>query len=337
MFIQRCCHTKACRKFGVGSPYLDRDTCCSILFMGRIRCTCMLGNFVRIICVQQWFRTVYFVVNLRPQKCYTTLYQQLAKMCMSATQRVLRVPAFWVSKHSILFTMVVHTCILHVYIHVCTCIYIYVSFSANDPVCIIQVETLRTHTSVMGDCNLMAGIQLSNLCVSRSENEGGVCPLGISGQCEAEQADNECSFSPCSKQSASGNYANHAVIMGVLRQSDVPKSWLQPFLSYSCAGLHVPLASNRKSWLKSKPDEVLQGSVTFSREYQNLCLGLASNKLLLVSNVVWMRGTCMYICIHVLYSVFTENEADIIVGRNLDGVWCHHHNYVLHMSYQQKN
>ena len=215
----------------------------------------------------------------------------VVQSCMYAIQRVLCVSAFWVSKHTI-FTMTVHTCIIHAYI--CMCMYIFI-YSANDPVCIIQVETLHTHTSVMGDCNLMAGIQLCNLCVRRSENE--VCPPGISGQCGAEQVDNECSFSPCSKQSASGNYANHAVIMGVLRQSDVPKSWLQPFLSYSSTGLHVPLVSNRKSWLKSKPDEVLQGSVTFSREYQNLCLGLASNKLLLVSNVcvnVRYTCTCMY-------------------------------------------
>lgn len=177
--------------------------------------------------------------------------------------------------------------------HISFGMYMYVFYSANDPVCIIQVEPLHTHTSVVGDCNLMAGIQSCNLCVRKSENEDA-CLSGSSGQCGAEEAGNECSFFPCSKQSASDNCTDRAVIMGVLRQRDVPKSWLQSFPSYLSTGLHVPLTSSRYSWLKSKPNELLQGSVTFSREYQNLCLGLASNELLLVSNV----------CVYIWYSTY---------------------------------
>jgi hypothetical protein len=158
--------------------------------------------------------------------------------------------------------------------------FLWLCSSANDPVCIIQVEPLHPPTSVIGSRNLMAGIQLYNLCVRRSGREEEICQSGSSVLCGTDHAS-----------------ADHAVIVGVLRQRDVPKLWLQPILTYSSTGLHVPLASiDRNSWLKVEPDEVLQGSMTFSREYQNLCLRLASNKMLLLLEVRYsteVSGLCI--------------------------------------------
>lgn len=73
------------------------------------------------------------------------------------------------------------------------------------------------------------------------------------------------------------SYGIYTVIVGVLRQSDIPNSSVQA--TYSCIGLTIP--SDMETWYQLRPDE--QCSKTFSRVYQNLCRKLGQNRKVLVS------------------------------------------------------
>ena len=77
---------------------------------------------------------------------------------------------------------------------------------------------------------------------------------------------------------------NHAVIVGVIRQCDVPYSLMQPCLSFSSIGLTIPSSNLGKSLqLQQSPERVLPTPRKISKEYQNMCGNLMCNRLLLVS------------------------------------------------------
>jgi hypothetical protein len=75
--------------------------------------------------------------------------------------------------------------------------------------------------------------------------------------------------------------ANHAIIVGVVRQSDIPSFLLHTM--YSSTGLSVPLSSFKsRLFIQQNLHDTLKGTNKFSQEYQNLSAKLTSSKMLLL-------------------------------------------------------
>ena len=76
---------------------------------------------------------------------------------------------------------------------------------------------------------------------------------------------------------------NYAVIAGVLREGDTSSCILESRFPYSATSFGVPCSSlDGRMLLEQNPLEALEGTKRFSSEYQNLCVKLASKRLLLV-------------------------------------------------------